>query len=314
MFLSIIVPAFNVENYIKKCIESIQNQDIDDCEIIIVNDCSTDKTMEIIQNLQSDNVVIINKTKNTGLSDTRNIGMAAAKGEYIMFVDSDDFLSNNVLKEIKSFVIKNKPDIVYLNYLINRKNNIIKVRNFCCEGNTIYEGSEFLKKQLTKRILPIPACFAVYKRNFINENNIRFKIGILHEDELWTPTCIMKAKKIGTLDLFFYNYVIRENSITQKKDKTKNGLDLLSISIALDNMTENINDNSLKTLLKNHVAMIYMKAVSRGKLFRKEFKKQVDRKFPLKRAYYLKDKLKAFIFFISPHLYCCIDRKFGNNI
>ena len=97
MFLSIIVPAYNVERYIDKCVDSLEEQNIDDYEIIIINDCSTDNTINVIKRRAKCNIRIINKEINTGLSDTRNIGIESANGEYIMFVDSDDYIETNII-------------------------------------------------------------------------------------------------------------------------------------------------------------------------------------------------------------------------
>lgn len=314
MFLSIIVPAYNVENYLKKCISSLLKQDVDDYEIIILNDCSTDKTLEIAKSFDDQKITIIDKKINSGLSDTRNIGMTLAKGEYIMFVDSDDSISENCLGKIADFINEKKPDIVYLNYNLIKNGQSTKIKHFSADCNKIYEAHDFFKGELSNRLLPIAACFAVYKKSFIVENDLKFQVGYLHEDELWTPLCLMKAKTVGTLDCYFYNYFIRENSITQKKDKTKNGIDLLHIAEKLDVEATGIANSCLKRLLENHVAMIYMKAVSRGNLCKTVYNKEIDRLFPVQRAYYLKDRLKSFLFLCSPYVYSRIDQKFGNNI
>ena len=314
MFLSIIVPAYNVENYLKKCIDSLLIQNIDDYEIIILNDCSTDATLEVAKSFNDKKIRVIDKKTNTGLSDTRNIGIEYASGEYIMFVDSDDSISENCLREIADFISIEKTDIVYLKYNLVKNGYSKKIEHFSSDSNKVYEASEFLKRELANRILPIAACFAVYKKSFLVENGLKFQVGYLHEDELWTPMCLLKAKRVGTLDCYYYNYIIRENSITQKKNKTKNGIDLLRIAKTLDGEADEITDSWLKKLFKNHVAMIYMKAVSRGNLCKTEYNKEINRLFPIRREYFFKDKLKSFFFLCNPYVYSKIDKRYGNNI
>lgn len=314
VFLSIIVPAYNVEKYLNKCINSILSQDTDDYEVIIVNDCSTDSTLEIAKSFCDKKISIINKKTNTGLSDTRNTGLKYAKGKYIMFVDSDDYLSKNSLKKIIDFTDKYNPDIVYMKYNLVRNEVVERKEHFFSESNKVYSASEFFKHELSNRVLPIAACFAIYKKSFLDNNNLKFQEGYLHEDELWTPLCLLRSRTVGTLDCYFYNYVIREGSITQKKDKTKNGRDLLEISKMLDYEVKSVSDPELKKLLKNHIAMIYMKAVSRGNLWGTIDKKNISRVFPINRACFFKDRLKSVLFFFTPYLYCKLDRKYGNNI
>lgn len=315
MFLSIVVPAYNVEKYIDRCIDSLENQNIEDYEIIIINDCSTDDTLNIVNKRVKQNVKVIDKKTNTGLSDTRNIGIEVACGEFIMLVDSDDYIQENVLLEIKKFVLINdKPDVVYLGYYLEKNGEVIKHRGFISDINTVFMGKDFLKSELKNRCLPIPACFAIYKKEFLLNNNMRFAKGLLHEDELWTPIILDKAERVGTMGLFFYHYQIHENSITQKKDKTKNGLDMLTICNILSVYASQIEDLELKRLMNNHIAMIYMKGMCRGRLYRREYKSNINRFFPLQNAYFIKDRIKSIIFAFNMKVYYYLDIRLGHNI
>jgi len=107
--------------------------------------------------------------------------------------------------------------------------------------------------------------------------------------------------------MIFYHYVIRQGSITTSKDKTKNGIDLLDICNELIIFSNTIKDEELRKLLQNRIAMVYMKAVYIGKLYRKEFRNCIDKKFPLHYSYFIKDKSKSIIFYISRYLYCLIN-------
>ncbi len=313
MFLSIIVPAYNVDKYINRCINSLLEQNIDDYEIIIIDDCSNDETFSLIRNRVENNIIVLKNPKNLGLSATRNRGIMQAKGEYIMFVDSDDYLEKDCLKNIKLFVKKRMPDVVYLKYYLEKNRKVEKKCDYISDTNVVYTGIEFLKGELAKRNLPIPACFAVYRTDFLKKNKLLFEEGLLHEDELWTPSILLKANTVGTLDLAFYHYMIRETSISQKT-KVKNGLDLIAVCNKLINLSDEIEDKELQKLMNNHIAMVYFKAMCRGKLYRKKYRKSIDRFLPIKKACFFKDKAKAVLFALNLPLYYYVDSKLGNNI
>lgn len=312
MFLSIIVPAFNAENYIKKCLDSLLNQTTDDYEIVVVNDGSTDQTGDIIKDIYEGKVTYIDKEKNSGLSDTRNIGMKYAIGDYIIFVDADDYVERNCVNIIKEKIkTSSVADVIYIGHYEERKGKCVKHQGFESENNKVWKSEDFLVSELGKRNFPVPACFAVYRRKFLIDNNLQFTTGIFHEDELWSAEVALKAKKIMTADICYYHYVIRVGSITQKKDLTQNGLDVMFICEKMINMLNKIENPLLKKLFANHIAMLYMKGMCRGRLYRREYKKSFDRCIPLRLAYFKKDKLKAVLFVFSPKLYYAVDLKYG---
>lgn len=315
VLLSIIVPAYNVENYINKCISSLLNQNTDDYEIVVVNDGSTDRTAEIIESDFKGRVNYINKEKNTGLSDTRNVGMKAAKGEYIVFVDGDDYVDETCVGEIKATIQeKQEIDVIYLGHFEERNGQQKKLKGFESECNKVWTAEDFFKSELGRRSFPVPACFAVYRRKFLVENHLKFTTGIFHEDELWSAEIALKAKNVMTTDLCYYHYVIRANSITQKKDLTQNGLDVIYICNKMITMLEEINDPILKKLFANHIAMLYMKGMCRGKLYRKQYRSAFSRWIPIRYAYFALDRLKAILFTVSPHLYYKIDLRCGTKL
>lgn len=309
LFFSIIVPAYNVEKYLEKCICSLLDQDIQDYEIIVIDDCSTDNTRRIIDSLDDKKIKAIFKEENTGLSDTRNKGLEIASGEYILFIDSDDYVDHNVLKPLKRKIENfDKPDIVYMGHIRECDGQSQVKYTAKCKKEKEYGRDEYLIEELSNRNLSIPACFGIYKKEFLNKNKLLFTPGFLHEDELWTPTVLLKGKKIVSIRDAFYHYVVREGSITQKKDKTKNGLDLLIICNLLYAKLNDLNNPVLVKLLKNHISMRYMHAVSMGKLYRNEYKNHIDRLFPLRNTCIFKDRTKALLFATNLKLYCILDR------
>ena len=310
MLFSIIVPMYNVECYIEKCITSILDQDFDDYEIIIINDCSTDNSFEKVQSYSTNTKVrIINKKSNTGLSDTRNVGLLASKGEYIIFVDSDDYMSKDALSMISGDIREQKmPDILYYGYIEHEGRSEVTRYGYVSESNTIYNANIFMKNELESRNLYAPVWCGVYRNSFLNDIPILFKVGRLHEDEMWTPLIILSANTVYTSKKIIYHYIRREGSISKAKDRTKNGMDLLLTATELDEICrKKIKDPHLKKLFGNHIAKLYMKGLSIGKLYKKEHKNLVQRLFPLQRSVFFYDKLKSIVFALSPRLYCMLN-------
>lgn len=196
--LSIIVPVYNVEPYIRPCFESIFNQGLgeNDYEIIIVNDGSTDKSMEMITDLisQHNNITVINQD-NHGLSVARNNGIAAAKGEYILMPDPDDLLIENSLKPLLEKAIDFHADLVVADFLRMTNDEIINLGTIKQMDFSIQEktGEEMFLEDLNQH-----ECFVwrtLYKRSFLSDKNIRFYPGIRFQDVPFTNECYLKANK-----------------------------------------------------------------------------------------------------------------------
>lgn len=271
MLLSIIVPIYNVESYLKRCIESVLNQEMNDYELILIDDFSSDTSLKIAKQYQHlSKVKVIEKKKNSGLSDTRNIGLNEAKGSYVLFLDSDDYIDDDSLQMIQNMIFdQNFPDIIYFGFYEENENKAEKKFGYKSVHNYLYSGFGFAKSELGQRNLYAAACFGIYKREFLIINKLFFKVGIYHEDELWTPQVVLKAHTIYTSEYAYYHYVRRKNSITRKVDKSQNGIDLINSCKELDEVLNSIEDEQLYRLMDNHIAMLYMKAMSEGKLYQK---------------------------------------------
>ena len=220
MKFSIIVPVYNVEKYVEKCLESVNNQTYQDYEVIIVNDGSKDKTDLIIKKYIKDKNKFIYLTKeNGGLSDARNYGIKYTQGDYIIILDSDDYIEKDLLKELNTVLSQQEYDIVrYGMKLVDDNGNLLKlVNNITYKGNNkntaILEiiNSEFVE----------PAWLYTYNLKFWKKNNFQYQKGKIHEDYGLTPLILSKAKTIGFLDYHVYNYVQRENSIMSQTDYKK---------------------------------------------------------------------------------------------
>lgn len=215
---SIIIPVYNVEKYIKKCLDSVFAQTEKDYEVIVVNDGTKDNSMDIVKNYD---VKIVNQ-KNQGLSEARNTGLKNAKGEYILFLDSDDYIEKDLLKELNKS-IKNKPDLVRF-----------QIREVFDTYKKDYNELSFTNKSGPEAFSIIcnyhfveNAWAYLYKKSYLEENNFTFKKGTIHEDFGLVPLVIMKASNVNSISYIGYNYVQREGSIMSQKnyEKTKKKVD-----------------------------------------------------------------------------------------
>lgn len=218
MTLSIIIPVYNVESYIKKCLLSCIEQkgvSTNDYEIIIVNDGTKDNSMDIVRDTiesqnSSVNVKLINQ-KNMGLSAARNTGTEHSQGEYVWFVDSDDWIDEDSVKNIILALRKENVDILQMPYkLIFEDQRSSEIEQISIIDNTL-SGKECMK--ITR--FPNLTQSRIYNRNFLIQNQLYFTYGILHEDAEFKPRAIWQAKKIRTLNIPCYNYLKRDKgSIT----------------------------------------------------------------------------------------------------
>lgn len=195
MDLSIIIPVYNVEEYVHPCLESIFRQGLDDSrfEVIIVNDGSTDKSMEMITVIisQHNNITVINQ-ENKSLSVARNNGIAIAKGEYIFMPDADDIVIEDSLSILLDKALKTKADIIEADYLIMNNNEIEQLSH-----NNIVKPNLVIKKMTGVELLKeLKACYVwnkLYRRNFILQNHLTFIPGIRFQDIPFTHECYLKA-------------------------------------------------------------------------------------------------------------------------
>ena len=199
MDLSIIVPIYNVEKYVRTCIESIYRQGLEEkkFEVILVNDGTKDHSMEMIADIisQHDNITVINQ-ENQGISVARNNGIAIAKGEYILMLDSDDLLIDNRIGVLLEKALESKVEVVTADYLQMGNKEIEAFLSSPLQNETrspqINEatGEDFLKEEYCRNIWR-----SLYRREFLQDNNITFIPGITAQDVPFANECYLKAKK-----------------------------------------------------------------------------------------------------------------------
>lgn len=239
MTISIIIPAYNVDKYIDECLESCCRQDIliSEYEIIIVNDGSVDKTLELAERWASshENIRLISQV-NKGLSEARNTGIEAACGEYLMFVDSDDTISDNILGRLVAEIHRHQPDIIRF-CAADMTGNGLKRRFSYREDQIVSTGKELLGTEFQ---VCVP--FSIYKKSFLESHNLRFYPKIFHEDNVFTPMAYYYASKICSLNDVFYKVRQTPDSITRSSNPKKSH-DMLKIIDLLENFVlENVED------------------------------------------------------------------------
>ena len=218
--VSVIVPVYNVEKYLAKCLDSIVNQSFKDLEILIVNDGSQDNSQSIIDEyVKKYDFVKSYKKKNGGLSDARNYAIKRACGQYIALVDSDDYIDKDFVGKLYTKAIENDLDLVV------------------CDTVFVYEGGHeqisksnlhFSDNNLKNYLLAPPTgCIRLYKRELF-KNNL-FKKGILYEDLEFTPRLVKKTKKIGFVEEGLYYYLQRPGSIMKQADFNFKLLDIFEV-------------------------------------------------------------------------------------
>ena len=213
--VSIIIPVYNVEKYLRECLDSVINQTLKDIEIIIVNDGSTDNSIEIIQDYSNNckNIKVINK-QNEGCYKARNVGLETAKGEYIAFLDSDDYIEFNMYEKLYSKAKETDADIVSSNYSI-LENNKIKIVDFS-------SSIELLKKTNNKLVgaenilLDAVIWSRIFKRQMLIDKGIMFHSDIhTADDAFFHALTMLNANKIIYIPDVLYTYRISRNgSIT----------------------------------------------------------------------------------------------------
>lgn len=214
MKISIIIAAYNVEKYIEKCLQSIVSQTYDDLEIIVVNDGSTDQTLELVNSISSkdDRIIIIDKP-NGGLSSARNAGLNRASGEYLGFIDGDDYIHCDMYKILLEEIHKQNCEIsmcavlkVYSNYSEN---------DCLIENSKVLSKKEALQALIEERYIKHYAWNKLYKATLFQ--GIRFPEGKLYEDIFTTYKLIARAERIAYTNKIGYYYVQRQGSILRSR-------------------------------------------------------------------------------------------------
>lgn len=218
--VSIIVPVYNVEKYLRKCLDSLINQTLKNIEIICINDGSTDKSLEILEEYKNrDSRIILLNQENSGQSIARNNGIKKATGEYIGFVDPDDWVDLDYYEKLYNTANTNDADIAVGGII--RVTGIKKKKFLNFEKETITDNTN-LKFELCDVPEKSYVCNKIYKTQKLKEINLKFEEGRIFEDCIFTPQALLFLGKMVTVPNIYYYYLRRGNSTVKQRSEKAN--------------------------------------------------------------------------------------------
>ncbi len=255
--ISIIIPVYNTEKYIERCLNSVINQKYENKEIIVINDGSTDRSEEKINKYI--NQITYIKKENSGLSDTRNVGIEKATGEYIMFIDSDDYIEECLLDKLKPYINQEIEMIKYKSRKVTEEGKEIQIMDGPVFETT--KGEEAFSKMCFTDQLMETACIYLYKTELLKKNQFRFSKGLYHEDFGLIPLIILKAETFVSTGICGYNYVQSSNSITRNEDYQRTKRKVYDLLTHYDKITEQIERYDIKQETKQDVRIFCTNAI-----------------------------------------------------
>jgi len=267
--ISVIVPVYNVEEYLSKCVDSLLNQLDIHLEILLIDDGSTDHSGVIADQYAHQNSCIqVIHQENGGLSAARNAGLELAQGEYIAFVDSDDWIQEGSLKLLYNTATKYQADVVMGNLQNYHQDGSNKNPFNTFPEKLLYSlltGKEGFSELIKSGAYRPMVWNYIYRLDYIKHLQIRFEEGIIHEDELWTPLVLCQASRMVITDVKFYYYRQRNGSITNISNSIKRLNSLLCVAnhlMEFSNRFKFTDDGALKNWLYVNIFRIYANAFS----------------------------------------------------
>lgn len=285
--LSVIIPIYNVEKYITKCIDSLLRQNNDRIQYIFVDDGSPDNSYEIVSKYAQNNPCFtIVRQGNKGLGGARNEGMKHAKGKYVLFVDSDDYIEPNSLEKLVDIAVSNNADILQAKCKLIYEDGRIEYNETKMDENIVEDG----KYWLCNNHVDFAACFCLYSLKMLRDNDLRFMEGVYHEDMDFKIRAVYYAKRMMEVDNSFYNYLMRESSISHEKS-LRRCEDYFKVAHSLSTWArDNADDNTYREFFRNYFGFLYSHMVNIcviENISMKEFLSDENRRQEI--LYYLQD-------------------------
>ena len=308
--MSVIIPVYNTEKYIEKCLESLAGQTMQDFEVIIVNDGSTDNSKKVIKDYMKNSNLDIRylEKENGGLASARNYGVERALGKYISFLDSDDYLDKDLYKNLEKYMDENIDLIKFKMKTVDEKENVIEK----LDGPVfdVCTGEEGYKKLCTTDKYMDPACIYLYRREFFVENNFKYKLRY-HEDFGLTSLIMIQAKSFVSTEFFGYNYLQTEESLTRGKDYKKDVDRAKDMLAHYDNMITlidayyNISDETKDLVKRYYTNSVVLKADTLKGEDKKRYIKEIKDRFMYRniKPENLKQKVKRMLLKYNVSLY-----------
>ncbi len=265
MKFSIIIPAYNAAAYIDRCLDSVVKQDLPpaELEILIINDGSTDDTLQRIGKWNAANVRVITQD-NQGSSVARNRGVTEARGEYIWFIDADDFITADCVATLYHRATALNPDILFFELIKTALDGSADYRN-CVQDTLPHDTAITGREAILCGYRPSSACAAIYRRQFILDNDLKFYPGIYHQDVQFNYRAVAMADSVIFTSLAPYYYVTNPDSVTtsvRTEKVIKNKIDDIIIAKSFHEFADSIGDRELSLKIHTHAdSMIFGVAV-----------------------------------------------------
>ena len=320
--VSIIVPVYNTATKLKKCLDSLVNQTVKDIEIIIINDGSTDNSEEVIKEYienyrkitQNESEKKCNTVKiefyskeNEGIAKTRNYGIEKANSDYILFVDSDDYIDEKLVKKLSKYIEQNIDIIKFKLQRVNENDEILEKTDGPVFENVT--GQEGFNKLYSQDVLLDSPCVYLIKKELFEKNKLSFK-RTYHEDFGLIPLLIVSAKNMVSTPYYLYSYVQSSNSLMRNNDYNKTLKRIEDIWFHYDNAMKYIDKIELEKTTKENIKIYYTNAVIL-KVYelqtkeQKEFIKEIKKRKMYKniKARNLKQLIKRYLLKFNIKLY-----------
>lgn len=260
--VSIVIPVYNTEKYVRAAVESIMSQSLKELEIIIINDGSTDGSLGIAEELKNaDKRIHIYSHCNQGPSKARNTGILHSHGKYIYFMDSDDLLEKDALELCYQKCEEEKLDFVFFDACCFYDQNITNIPSLVYDHtkkleNKIYTGNEALKIQLKNRTYTPSPCLSFIRRSFLMKYQLFFYYGIVHEDQLFTTLLYLQAQRVACIKRTFFHRRLRKDSIMTRKFAYKNIYGYLVVTQEIGKFKKQAASNEITAIIDLYLSQM----------------------------------------------------------
>ncbi len=296
---SVVVPVYNVEDYLDRCVRSLVEQTYRNIEIILVDDGSPDRCPEICDKwAEKDPRIVVIHKENGGLSDARNAGIAVLKGEYFLLVDSDDYIETDAIMRFDREL--QDEDLLVADFMVHRGENTESEKRNSVRAGEIYSGTEFAWKTFGEGTFYAGACHQVYRTRFVTEQQLFFRKGLLHEDIEYQPRLFAAAKKVRYLPYPFYHYLLREASICGSRNH-KNRDDLFLIYGEWKKRNDGLKSPEEKKVYGAILVRYFLATCRDHKIAERVYPEGIGFSYLFRYAASFREKLKVlFFFFLRP--------------
>lgn len=307
---SIIVPVYNVKDYLERCMDSLLHQDNMDgkAEILLIDDGSDDGSGSLCDRYaERFSQVRTWHKKNGGLSSARNLGIEKAGGDYILFVDSDDYMERSACR-ILDQALEQHGEVDALVYGGVEDDGVHQthLRRLPAEKKQYADGRAYLLEHYRNQNMNVEAWLYGYRREFLLSNRLSFREGILHEDVEFTPRALLACRKVLELPDCLYHYMVRENSICTQKDRTKNIRDLFQTLRELEVLAEQ-QEEELCRWMKNALLNSFLNMVQDARMYQPQYRMLLDKRFLRGKAATAWNRFRVLLCMLNVKWYCLVN-------